>query len=159
MRLTEVKTEGNAGAQWTRIRNPSRVFFNSLVITVLKYLPPFELKNSIYRTMLGIKIGKDVAISPDVIFDPFNPELIEIGDGTLIGWGAHIWTHEFWVDRIRTGPVKIGKKVLLGGFSVVRPGTTIGNKAVIASNSFVNKSVPAGAFVGGIPIRPLKRGA
>src|SRR3989338_1205800 len=46
-------------------------------------LPPCEFKNNLLR-MIGVKIGKDVCISPDVVIDWLFPELVEIGDGTLV---------------------------------------------------------------------------
>jgi acetyltransferase-like isoleucine patch superfamily enzyme len=94
----EIRFKTNAARNWSSVRSPSKIIFNSCVITLLKYMPPFELKNTLYKRLLGIKIGKDVAISPDVIFDPFFPELIKIGDHCSIGWGARIFAHEFWLD-------------------------------------------------------------
>jgi len=150
------KFEGNAAMKWFKLRNPIKILFNSFWISILKCFPPSEIKNSLYRSLLGVKIGKDVAISPDVILDPFFPELIEIGDGTLIGWGTRIFTHEFHLDNVLIDEIKIGKKVLIGGFSVIRPGIKIGDKSIVQSNSYVNKSVKKYDVVGGIPIKSIK---
>lgn len=152
----EIKFKRNAARNWFKLRNPLRIIFNSFLISLIRHIPPLEAKNSLYRNLLGVKIGKDVAISPDVILDPFFPELIEIDDGTLIGWGTRIFTHEFWLDRVRIDKVKIGKNVFIGGFSVIRPGVNIGKNSVIASNSFVNKNVKNNDVVGGVPIKSIK---
>ena len=60
----------------------SRAFLNE----ILRKLPPCSLKNNLYRAM-GVKIGKDVVISPDVVLDPVFPELITVEDGVILGWG------------------------------------------------------------------------
>ncbi|MBI2674890.1 MAG: acyltransferase [Candidatus Aenigmarchaeota archaeon] len=153
----EVRFKGNAARSWFRLRHPLRILFNSLVIAFLKYMPPVELKNSLYRHLLNVRIGRDVAISPDVILDPLFPELIEIGDGCLIGWGARIFTHEFWPDRVKIRPVKFGKTVFIGGFSVVRPGVTIHDHVFIASNSFVNKTITKRGVYGGVPAKLIRK--
>jgi len=150
------KFKGNASMKWFKLRNPIEILFNSFWVALLKCFPPSEIKNSFYRNLLGVKIGKDVAISPDVILDPLFPELIEIDDGTLIGWGARIFTHEFHLDKVLIGKIKIGEKVLVGGFSVIRPDVTIGDNSVIQSNSYVNKNVKNNDIVGGIPIKSIK---
>ena len=155
--VLEKRFEGNAARKWFSVRNPIRIIFNSFFITSLKYLPPIELKNILYRILLGVKIGKDVAISPDVILDPLFPELIEIGDGSLIGWGARIFTHEFWPDRVKVKRVKLGKKVFIGGFSVIRPGVQIHDDVFIASNSFVNKTITDKGVYGGVPAKHIRK--
>lgn len=152
-----MKFEGNAARKWFRVRNPVRIIFNLFMVTLLKYAPPVEIKNILYRCFLGVKIGNDVAISPDVIFDPLFPELIEIDDGCLIGWGARIFTHEFWPDRVKIRSVKLGKKVFIGGFSVIRPGVRLCDSVFVASNSFVNKSIMKKGVYGGVPAKQIRK--
>ncbi|MFQ6020714.1 MAG: acyltransferase [Candidatus Aenigmatarchaeota archaeon] len=147
----------SAGRRWFKLRNPIKILFNSFIITLLRYFPSSGLKNFLYRSLLGVKIGKRVVISPDVILDPLFPELIEIGDDTLIGWGARIFTHEFSINKVKIGKIKIGKKVLVGGFSLVRPDIIIEDNVFIASHSYVNKNVKKNSIVGGIPIKKLKK--
>ncbi|MBI5046949.1 acyltransferase [Candidatus Micrarchaeota archaeon] len=152
----QILLKGNAARQWYKVRNPIRVLFNSFAIAFVKNIPPIELKNHFYRLLFGVKIGRDVALSPDIIVDPFFPELIEIGDGCIVGWGARIFTHEFWPDRVKIKSTKIGKNVFIGGFSVLRPGVTICDDVVIASNSFVNKSITKKGVYGGVPIKKIR---
>jgi len=153
----ERKVYGNPAIRWFDFRNPLRILVNMFFILLLKYAPPAELKNHAYRIFLGMKIGRDVAISPDVVFDPMFPDLIEIGDGCILGWGARVFTHEFWPDRVRILPVRIGRKVVIGGFSVVRPGVTLSDGVFIASNSFVNKSIVKKGVYGGVPAKLIRR--
>ena len=50
----------------------------------------------------------------------------------------------------------IGNDVWVGAKSVIKSGVTIGNGAVIAALSFVNKDVPPYAIVGGIPAKVIR---
>src|SRR3989338_8713230 len=86
-----------AAMQWSILRNPFRMLWSSFIVEVCRKLPPCEFKNNLYR-MIGVKIGKDVCISPDVILDWLFPELITIDDGVLVGGDMIIATHEFIID-------------------------------------------------------------
>ena len=54
--------------------------------------PPGKAKNWWLRRM-GIDMGKNVFVSPGVVFDPIFPELIHIGDNVFFGWNARVFTH------------------------------------------------------------------
>lgn len=83
---------------------------------------------------------------------------ISIGSGCAI---SHDFTvmdsnaHELNGSRY-TSPVKIGDSVWIGTRVTILPGVEVGDGAVIAAGSLVNKNVPAGALVGGVPARVLK---
>jgi len=55
-----------------------------------------------------------------------------------------------------TAPITIGNDVLIGINSTILKGVTIGDGAVVAANSLVNRSVPPHALVGGVPARVLR---
>jgi acetyltransferase-like isoleucine patch superfamily enzyme len=140
---------------WKKVRHPLRVVLNFLVITVCKFLPDMEFKNRLYR-LIGMKIGKNVMINGTNL-DVFFPELIEIGDNTIIGGFSTIITHEFLNDgHWRQGRVKIGNNVMIGALNFVMPGVEIGDNAKIAAYSLVNRNVKANSFVGGVPVREIR---
>jgi len=56
----------------------------------------------------------------------------------------------------RTGPVVIGRNVTIGANCTLLPGIVIGDGATVSAMSLVNKDVPPGAKVGGVPIRSLE---
>ena len=151
---TDPKYKGkrlNAYCDWYKVRNVFVIFYKSIIMYFLKYWPPCNLKNWLYRILLGMKIGKDVSIAPLVIFDPFFPELTTIEDNVLVGSSAEIATHEFTLHKIRIGRVHIKKNTLIGGFSVIRSGITIGENSVIALQSYVREDVEPYSFIAGIP--------
>ena len=138
------------------MRDPFNFFFKLIIHSIGIILPASEFKNILYR-LLGMKIGKGVSISTGVIFDMGYPKLISIGDGTIIGTGVKILTHETTVKRIRIGRVKIGKKSLIGLRSIIRSGTSVGNYAVVGAGSFLKSDVGDYEFFSGVPARKVKK--
>jgi acetyltransferase-like isoleucine patch superfamily enzyme len=139
--------------RWKEIKSRKNVVRNYMIMLACKLLPDIELKNRIYRKT-GMKIGRGVSIFGSN-FDIFFPELIEIGDNTIIGNKTCILTHEFLGDGWRKGPVKIGKDVMVGTMSLIMPGVEIGDRATVAAYSLVNKDVEPGITVGGVPIKRI----
>ena len=113
-----------------------------------------QFKNKFYRR-IGVNIGKGVSIFGSNL-DIFFPEMITIGDGSMIGNKTCILTHEFLTNGWRKGPVKIGKNVTVGSMTLILPGVEIGDGAKIAAYSLVNKNVEPGTLVGGVPIKKLR---
>jgi len=147
-------TGKNSLRHWTRIVHPLRVAFNFAVIHTCRYLPSLRLKNCLYR-LVGMKVGRDASIGLMAMFDIFFPELISIGDNTIIGYNATVLAHEFLIREWVTGRVEIGRDVMIGANTTVLAGVSIGDGAVVSACSLVNRDVPAGVMVGGVPARLL----
>ncbi len=156
----------NAHRYWYRARNhlngpilgPLRIVVNYLVICACMHLPSLTLKRWLLR-LLGARLGRNVTIASGVMLDYFYPELIEVGDNTIIGMNAMVLTHEFLHDRVRSGQVRMGRGCLIGANSTVLAGVTLGDGTMVGALSLVNKGTPTGAFVGGVPIRLLPHNA
>jgi len=155
-KLAEHPARGSANSLWTcyEDRSPLKVTFNFFMLLVVRYSPFLGLKISCMRLM-GVRAGERVSMALEATVDIFFPELIEIGDNTIVGYRATILAHEYMVDKYRTGPVVIGKNVLIGANVTILPGIAIGDGAVISACSLVNRDVPAGAFVGGVPAKDI----
>lgn len=76
-----------------------------------------------------------------------------MGDSTIIGYNTTILAHEYLIEEYRLGEVRIGNRVMIGANSTILPGVTIGDGAVVSAGTLVHRDVPAGAFVGGNPMR------
>ena len=85
----------------------------------------------------SITIGKNVGISENVtIRDSDN--------------------HPFEGGGDFSAPVVIEEGVWVGMNAIILKGVTIGKGAVIAAGALVNKDVPAGSLVGGVPAKVIK---
>lgn len=132
------------------------LLFRSFIVWFAERIPFCAMKIFLYRRA-GVKIGKDVYISPGVVLDPLFPELVELRDGCVLGLYAMILTHEYTAGESRIGKVIIGKNSVIGAKSVVRSGVTIGQNCTIGISSFVNKDVPDNETVAGVPARKIER--
>ncbi|MGZ4926343.1 MAG: acyltransferase [Halobacteriota archaeon] len=155
-RLTEYAAhERNSMWGWSKIRNPLRVALNYLVIRISGVLPSLKIKNALYRS-IGVKVGKNVSIGVEVTFDIFFPELVEIGDNSVIGYHSTLLCHEFLVGKWKKGPVRIGRNVLIGANTTVLAGVVIESGATVSACSLVNEDIARDAFVGGVPAREIR---
>jgi acetyltransferase-like isoleucine patch superfamily enzyme len=109
----------------------------------------------------NLVVGEDCSVDVDCSFD--LEEKITIGDRVTIGPGVMILTstHELDIKEHRAGPVQrspvvIGNGAWLGARSIILPGVTVGEGAIVNPGSVVNKDVAANTRVGGIPAAPLE---
>lgn len=130
---------------------------NFIFIQLARYCPVLPLKNWIYRRLLGMKVGEHTAFALMVMVDVFFPERISVGDNTIIGYNTTILTHEYLIKEYRLGNVIIGSHVMIGANTTILPGVTIGDHAIVAAGSVIHKDVPAYGFVGGNPMREIRR--
>ena len=87
-----------------------------------------------------IEIGKEVVISENVcIRDSDNHAIISNQ------------------NQVPTQAVKIGNKVWIGMNVTILKGVNIGDGAIIAAGSLVNKDIPPCCLVGGVPAKIIKQ--
>lgn len=150
--LERVKTTGkNSLRHVWKYRNPLKVVFNFLIIYSAKYVPSMEMKNDLLR-LTGMKVGKNASIGLAAMFDIFYPELIEVGENSIIGYNATILAHEYLIGEFRTGKVRIGKDVMLGANATVLAGTVIGDGTTVSAATLVDRDIPAKSFAKGNPM-------
>lgn len=136
--------------------------------------------SSLLRFPDKIRIEDGVIIKTGAHLCPCNPDAsIDVGARTTIGFHTYIYASSrisigndcmiapfvYIVDsnhntqrnqlmnlqRNLTKPITIGQDVWIGAQSVILPGVTIGDGAVIASGAVVNKNVSPYTIVGGVP--------
>jgi acetyltransferase-like isoleucine patch superfamily enzyme len=105
---------------------------------------------------MGVKIGKGVYIAPWVFLDGMFPHLIELEDGCFLGGGCKLLTHENTADRFRIGRVRIGTNSVIGAFSIIRSGVSIGCQVTTGLGSVVVKDIPDGRIAIGNPARVVR---
>ncbi|RAR51140.1 acetyltransferase-like isoleucine patch superfamily enzyme [Flavobacterium lacus] len=85
---------------------------------------------------------------------------ITIGENVAISENVTIWDSD--AHRIigreseMTRPIKIGNHVWIGNNVTILKGVTIGDSAIIAAGSVVNKDVPEKCLYGGVPAKLIK---
>ena len=142
---------------WSKAVSPLKVVKNFIVIQLCRYSPSLSFKNFLCRTFLGMKIGRHTSLGLMVMFDIFFPERITIGEDVIIGYNSTVLCHEFIREEYRLGNVVIEDDVTIGANTTILPGVTIGKGATVSACSLVNKDVAPGSFVGGIPIREIRK--
>ncbi|BCJ87931.1 acyltransferase [Effusibacillus dendaii] len=159
MRRTERYPVKGANALWQLYKTVSfwKVVRNFIVIQLARYTPFLSLKNWMYRTFLGVRVGGQTAFALMVMLDIMFPERIQVGRNCIIGYNTTILAHEYLIEEYRLGDVRIGDNVMIGANSLILPGVTIGDGAVIGAGSLVNRDIPAGAFAAGNPIQIIRR--
>jgi acetyltransferase-like isoleucine patch superfamily enzyme len=157
-RLTRHPTrgDGNSLMRWTEAKSPLAVSRNYAVVLLARASPSLRLKNHLFRA-LGMRVGAGVAWGLESTPDVFWPELITVEDDAIIGYDATLLCHEFLQEEYRTGEVHVGERAMIGAGAVVLPGVRIGADAQVAANSLVDRDVPPGATVAGVPARVVSR--
>lgn len=119
---------------------------------LISRLPWSAPKVFLFRRM-GVRIGKGVYIAPWVILDAMFPRLIELGDHCFLGVGCTLITHEYSTRGFRIAPVRVGCGSVLGAFSIVRGGVTIGRFVNTGLGSVVFHDIPDEKTAVGNPAR------
>ncbi len=104
-------------------------------------------------------IGKNVFINFDCVFLDLGGITIE--DNVLIAPKVSLLTEGHPVESqnrqsLTVAPIRVKKNVWIGANATILPGVTIGENAVVAAGSIVNKDVPENTIVGGIPAKIIK---
>lgn len=152
-----------------------RQFFRNMHLKHLEkmldrfYLEPFaprKLRPIIIRKM-GCHVGKNTFFGDYVRMDTSYADMIYIGDYTHITSGCRLLCHQRNLTGYcvgdnaadlgyRTGEIHIGKGVMVGMETLIMPGVTIGDGAIIGAGSIVTKDIPAWTIATGRPARVVK---
>jgi acetyltransferase-like isoleucine patch superfamily enzyme len=104
----------------------------------------------------NLTLGRECLIAAGCSFD--LEERITVGDRVRIGAGVMILTstHDLGPREHRAGPVVhrpvvVEAGAVLGARSILLPGITVGERAVVSDGAVVTQDVPAHTRVAGIP--------
>jgi acetyltransferase-like isoleucine patch superfamily enzyme len=113
--------EPNAVAWRTINLSIGRRILVMLLVAISFVMKGTPLKNRFYRLM-GVRIGKNVEIMQLAWLDHFRPELISIGDNTLIGAFSRLTVHAYeGAGRFRYGLIEIGANCIIGAGTGIGP--------------------------------------
>lgn len=137
-----------------------RIFAKVMKIIIDFPLTPARFRTLIHKiTGVNFEHAGSTFVGRGVTFDEMYPEKIFVGENTIITSGCIILSHYLDVKKpIHTfyhGEVVIGKNVCIGANSVIIKPITVGDGAVIAAGSIVNKDVSPNTIVGGNPAKVI----
>jgi acetyltransferase-like isoleucine patch superfamily enzyme len=165
----------------TLARARSRSFQAALKIYLANHLvaavPSFRVRHWYYRRVLGYALGRDSSIhmntfvTGDFITVGDNVVInrrcyldgrigIEIGNNVSISPEAYIVSMEHDPDSpvfaTRGGKVVIADHVWVGARTLIMPGVTIGEGAVVGAGAVVTKSIAPYRIAVGVPAREIR---
>lgn len=125
------------------------MLFNTLIRT--DFLP-VPIKTLVYAC-LGTKIGSN-SFSPGTILDP---PLTEIGDNTIIGHAATLYSHAIEGSHFALAKIVLGNNVTVGAGAIVMSDVIVGDGAIISAGAVVKKGTRIGPneHWGGVPAKCL----
>lgn len=134
--------------------------------TMLEPFNPRKLRPRILRK-LGATVGKDVFIGEFVRPDLNHCDLITIEDGVHIAADVRLLCHkkdlsQYRVDDVygqqpyKYGPIHLCKNCAIGTGTLVMPGVTVGEGAIVGAGSLITKDIPAWTLAIGRPAKVVK---
>ena len=133
---------------------------------ILEPLAPRKVRPWVLRK-IGCHIGKDVFVGSDVWIDSGHADLIYIGDKTHITARTVLLCHKKDLSNYYRGDdyaslpyikgeIHIGEGCSTGTGTMIMPGVTIGDGAIIGAYSLVTKDIPAWTIAIGRPAKVVK---
>ncbi len=129
---------------------------HTICFRVILPVVPSTFFTLMYFRLAGCRIGRGVWLTTTFLFDPY---LITIGDGTVIGGDAVISAHLFENGMLSLAPIRIGRNCIIGAHALVSPGVTVGDGATIGMRVYLREGrrVPPGARIASLSGLPVER--
>ena len=148
-------------------------FRNAYLLKYCMYsvlLSPFNYRliRPMFWRWMGAKVGKDCFIGYEVWVDMTNTHLIEMEDHVHVANRCLLLCHQRDLSgyhqgddyaklRYKKNKIILKKGCLIGMNSMVMPGVTIGEGAIIGAGSLVTKDIPAWTIAAGVPAKVIKQ--
>lgn len=133
---------------------------------ILEPINPRMLRPFLLRR-LGCKVGKGVFIGDHVIVDMNHANMITLDDYAHITGGCRLLCHQrdlsgYYIGdnaaklKYKYGKIHIGKGCMIGMETMIMPGVTIGDGAIIGAYSLVSRNIPEWTIATGRPAKVIK---
>ncbi len=133
---------------------------------ILEPFNPRKYRPKIMRKM-GCKVGKGCFIGDYVRIDLGHADMITVEDSVSIASGTRLLCHQRDFTDYRVGddymklgyivkPIILKKGCLVGMESMVMPGVTIGEGAIVGAGSLVTHDIPAWTIATGRPAKVVR---
>ncbi len=148
------------------VKNVTKGVLNRIFAFFARHLFPAQFRMPFYKAM-GVKVGKGSKIAASVEIDMSAPELITIGKNVWVTRGVMLLCHQRDLSFYEVGkpvmdcplkfaPINIKDGVHVGIGSIIMPGVTIGEGAVIGAGSVVTRDIPPYCVAVGAPAKVIK---
>lgn len=137
---------------WWKMRWSSRA---TAWLHVLAMYAPFNSWRVFFHRLRGVRVGRRVYIVQGCFLEESRPWLITIEDDVQISVGATIVTHDNMYHSLdpavpyRYGEVVLKKGCIVGPRSLILPGVTVGEGALVGGGAVVTRDVAPGTVVAG----------
>lgn len=122
-------------------------------VTIGRYTVISGPNTEIHSRLYPVHIGGFCSIAKGVLFQSYFHDAERLTTHFIL---HHVFQEEWGKELTAKGPIVVGNDVWIGAQCVILSGVTIGNGAIIAANSVVNKDVPPYAVVAGSPAKIIK---
>lgn len=107
----------------------------------------------------GLRAEPPVRLGRRVFIDAEYAWAVEIGAFAILANDVRVIAHDAAVKRIvgytEVRPVTIGQRCYIGAGTLVLPGATIGDDAIVGAGAVVRGEIPAGSVAVGAPARVI----
>lgn len=129
-------------------------------------LEPRKIRPAVLRK-IGCTVGKDVFIGSQIWVDAGHADMITIEDHAHVDARCVLLCHKRELSDYYVGddyaklpykkaPIHIGRGCSIGTDSILMPGVSIGEGAVVGAGSLVTKDIPAWTIAVGRPAKVVK---
>lgn len=150
---------------WHRRRKYRRLYY--LMTKQMNLVDPAQDKRPKYWKKCGINTTGKFRVGYGVYFDALNANKITVEDGVWIAAQCLLLCHRRILDNYKVNddynqlpykiePIYLKKGCCIGMRSIIMPGVTIGEGAIIAAGSVVTKDIPPYCIAAGNPAKPIK---
>lgn len=148
-------------------KNMYRKFLQNMMDwAILEPILPHKLRPAIMRR-IGCSVGKRVCVGDYVRIDLGHADMLKVDDEAYIASGVRILCHKRDLSQYYVGgdsdmlpykvaPVHLCRRCHIGMESLIMPGVTIGEGAIIGAGSLVTKDIPAWTIATGRPAKVIK---
>lgn len=158
---------------WQVLKRAAKTYKDSFLLKfvmeswLLSPLLPRKIRPMVLKC-IGCHVGKDIFVGDHVRIDSGHADMITIEDHAHITGGCRLLCHQrnllhYCVGDdaaklpYKLGKIHIGKGVMIGMESLIMPGVTIGEGAIIGAFSLVTKDIPAWTIATGRPAKVVKK--
>lgn len=154
------------------VKRALRGIFNALLLKYCMYsviLSPLNyryIRPRLWR-LIGAKVGKNVFIGYDVWMDFNNAHLIELEDNVHVANRCLLLCHQRDLSKYYIGgdysklsynknKVVLKKGCLIAMETMIMPGITVGEGAIVGAGSLITKDIPPWTIAAGRPAKVIR---